>query len=226
MFNLQDIFTEFNSKKYEPSINVKQFERNLSYAKFNTIPIDDTIPVFVIEPDINNGPWIAGGAPLQWYQNKSVKQGDIDVFCRNKKQADDVIKRVLAHSSRGAGSATFQTDNATTIEFGDPIEKMDSWKIQVITCKYFNSIEEVIKSFDITVCQVATCGYEWIVGPQTVKDINQKSLRFNRYTPDSVKRLTKYWCYGYTPVNGTLSEIMNNQPKWDFSNDEEYANII
>lgn len=229
--SLSDLFVgiekENNENLKKQRDRREQFTKDIVGVKYNTISAKDSLAAAVINPCIAGGPWIAGGAPLLWYQGKEVGDNDIDVFCRNREQADSVIRRIFKYADSGNASHTYRTDNATTISFTDPRDHRTEWKIQVITCKYFNSIQDVINSFDITVCQIATCGDEWILGPQTASDIKNKQLRFNTYTPDSPKRLTKYWSYGYTPVDGTIEAITSNtNTKWDFSKDEEYSNLI
>lgn len=209
---------------------VKKEELGKVLQKYKTVHPYDSLPVNIIKPDIDEGPWIAGGACLKWIQNQPVgRHSDIDVFCKNEHQAKKLIDYITNHlglknHNNGYTQKLFKTDNATT--FGIEANRMH-WKIQIITCDYFNNIQEVINRFDITVCQVATTGNEWILGEKTAKDINQRNLRFNKITNAAPKRLIKYWCYGYTPVPGTIEAIQNHsQCNWDFTNDEEYANAL
>ncbi len=197
--------------------------------KYKTVHFNDYLPINIIKPDIDEGPWIAGGACLKWIQNQPVgKYSDIDVFCKNEQQAKELIDYIANHlglkNHNGYTQKLFESKNATTFSID---ANYNHWKIQVITCNYFNSIQEVIDLFDLSVCQVATTGNEWILGEKTAKDINQRNLRFNKITSAAPKRLIKYWTYGYTPVSGTI-EVIQNHPdcNWDFTNDEEYANAL
>jgi hypothetical protein len=200
---------------------------------FSVVHPNDYLPVTIIQPNLNNGPWIAGGAALSWYQGLPINEGDIDVFCKNPQQAKkliDYIDNLELDFFNGYKTCVSKTDNAVTYHIelvNSKSSDNDYWKIQIITCKYFSSIQEVIDSFDITVCQVATCGYEWILGDKTAKDINDRNLRFNHLTKDSPKRLVKYWCYGYIPNTDTLESVQNNEvSNWDFSADEDYNNAF
>lgn len=222
------------------SINIVGTSKHLDYwpvvkkelgllFNFQTVHEEDQLPVNIIEPDLKNGPWIAGGACLRWFQNKPVgKHSDIDVFCKNEKQAEKLIDyiRHIGLSTHGNGSAhvIIKTDNACTFSIN---ANNKDWKIQVITCKYFNTIQEVIDNFDISVCQVATTGNEWILGNNTAKDINSHSLRFNYISKQSPKRLIKYWTYGFIPIPGTISMIQQHKDSsWDFICDDDYANTF
>lgn len=201
--------------------------KRIKESEYPCVHKNDWIPVSVINPDMVNGPWIAGGAALAWFKNEPVGSNkDIDVFCRDADQARKVIAHIKSIFVDGHYDASdiFVTDNATTVS----ARKDGDWKIQVITCNYFNSIEDVIASFDLTVCQVGTDGHNWILGKDTAKDIRQKNLRFNIITPQTIKRLVKYWTYGYIPVEGTIEKIQQSRTAClnDFSKDEEYSNVF
>jgi len=190
-----------------------------------TIPIDDHEAVSAIEPDLVNGPWIAGGAPLRWYQNQLVGDSDIDVFCANAAQAAKVIEQIKSYNRF---SVKYESDNAITIGFSKKGEYVSHWTIQIITRRYFSNIQEVINSFDISVCQIGTTGNSWHLGSNTAGDIRQKNLRFNvPLQQDTLKRLTKYWVYGYRPVPGTIEMIRDNPvAKWQFSDHGDYENAF
>jgi len=221
MVDLTNIFNEFidegdnfqSTAIVEPAVSI-----------YPCVNPGDHEPVSVIEPDLKRGPWIAGGAALRWYQDRSVGENDIDVFCRDHGQAQSVIERIKSYNRF---CVKHESDNAFTIDY----HRKDSWEkrwcIQMITRRYFPDIESVIESFDLSVCQIATTGNEWVLGDQTARDIREHRLRFvGDLQPDALKRLVKYWCYGYRPVEGTIEAIQNNeQANWRFSEDGEYENV-
>lgn len=194
---------------------------------FVTVHPSDYLPVTIIQPDINDGPWIAGGACLRWIQNRPVGEHcDIDVFCKNEKQAKKLIKDITETGLKkynGDINIVIKTDNAVTFNVRADNQE---WKIQVITCKYFDNIKDVISHFDITVCQIGTTGNNWVLGERTAKDINNRALRFNHITKYAPKRLIKYWTYGYNPVPSTIEAIQSFGITHDFLNDEEYSNVL
>jgi hypothetical protein len=201
-----------------------------SLARYPTVHKDDQLPVNIIKPDMKNGPWIAGGACLRWFQNKPVGEHcDIDVFCKNEKQAAGLIDYIKHHlgltkHKNGYTRVIIETKNACTFNLTADFQ---NWKLQIITCRYFDNIQEVIDNFDISVCQIATTGREWILGEHTAKDINQRNLRFNHITHHAPKRLIKYWTYGFTPVPGTIEAIQDNtEITWNFSLTEDYDNTL
>ena len=201
--------------------------------EFPVVHGDDLYPVSVIEPDLAEGPWIAGGAPLRWYENRPVGSSDIDVFCRNSQQAKSVIKRIKDLTSYRAA----KTNNAQTYKLYQEEEiygkatghVTKEWAIQIITCNYYESAQQVVDRFDITVCQIATAGTEWVLGKNTAADIRNRRLRFadQILAPDAVKRLVKYWTYGYRPDPGMIATIINNpDAAWSFDLAEDYDQLF
>ena len=47
-------------------------ELSKSLLLYPTVHKEDQLPVNIIMPDLNTGPWIAGGACLRWFQNNPV----------------------------------------------------------------------------------------------------------------------------------------------------------
>jgi hypothetical protein len=220
------LFDEIYGK--EPKPLKKELWKEL--YKYPTVHNEDQLPVNIIKPDLKNGPWIAGGACLRWFQNIPVgEHSDIDVFCKNEKQAENLIDYIknhlgLAHYHNGHAHVVIKTANACT--FNIHANSRD-WKVQIITCKYFDTIKEVIDNFDISVCQLATAGNEWILGDNTAKDIHERNLRFNHITKQAPKRLIKYWTYGFNPVEGTIEAIQEHKDSsWDFAGEDDYANTF
>ena len=194
-------------------------------GEYPTVHRDDVEAVSIIEPDLKQGPWIAGGAPLRWYQGLPVGESDIDIFCRDARQAQAVIEHIKSY---GRYSVKHESENALTISYHKLSNWSDSRTLQVITRRYFSSLEEVIDNFDISVCQIGTTGTEWVMGKNAARDIRERNLRFvDPLMPDAVKRLTKYWVYGYRPVPGTVEAISKNPDAvWKFDNMGDYDNAF
>jgi hypothetical protein len=223
MANLLDIFS-FESLDETPTYQSVGKDPAM-IIDYPVVPEDDQEAVSIIQPDLKKGPWIAGGAPLRWYQGNTVSENDIDVFCFNTKQAEEVIQRIK-HYKRF--HIKHESENAVTIEYHKVDEWNKKWTIQIITRRYFSSLDEVLDNFDITVCQIGTCGNEWVMKPNTARDIRERNLRFTHpLHPDALKRLTKYWVYGYRPVPGTIESIQNNPDAvWKFSETGDYENAF
>ena len=217
LFDLLDDFSVFDTGES----NGKNKPSSEKYPLVNSI---DQEPINVIDPNWANGPWIAGGAVLRWYQGQPVGESDIDVFCSSALQADTLIATIKSY---GRYTTKFESENATTLSYtshhGDK-----HWTLQIIKRRFFSSAEEIIDNFDISVCKLATDGKNLSLGSNTAKDIREKNLRFQMpLQPDALKRLTKYWTYGYRPVEGTIESIQNNPVgKWHFNSDEDYHNAF
>lgn len=216
-FDLKKLFSDFEETVHANS------GKDVDLMVFNTIHADDIEPVSIVNPNLERGPWIAGGACLRWYQGLPVGESDIDVFCANAKQASDVIEAVKSY---GRFSTKFESENAVTLDYFG--KDNGRWTIQVITRRYFASLDDVINSFDMTVCEIGTCGSEWQMGPFTARDIREKNLRFKQpLAPEAVKRMVKYWTYGYRPVDGLIEAVQENPVgRWTFTNDEDYNNAF
>jgi hypothetical protein len=216
------IFRELDFSLTDTSIDSKRPVEILDYP---VIHKDDLEPVSIIQPDLEHGPWIAGGACLQWYQEQSVGENDIDVFCSSAAQARQVIDRIKSY---GRFQVKYESDNAVTIQYNCKHDYIKSWTLQIITRRFFNSVEDVINNFDISVCEVGTGGQEWIVGNFTARDIRERNLRFKLpLQPDAAKRMVKYWVYGYRPVDGVMDAVRHNPiAKWKFTQEEEYNNAF
>lgn len=226
MTNIFSVFEdddfEFGSTNNQSQINS---DKKLDIVDFATIHKQDSEAATAIWPSDKNGPWIAGGACLRWFQGQPVGENDIDVFCRDSIQAQQVIDQI---KSFGRYQIKFQSENAVTLLHHSKDRNDRSWTIQVITRRYFKSLQEVIDSFDITVCEIGTGGNEWLLGQSTARDIRERNLRFNLpLQPDAAKRLTKYWTYGYRPVPGTVAMVCANPAaRWAFSETEDYQNAF
>ena len=198
-------------------------KKKVPYTIYRSVHHYDNEPVAIVEPNLEHGPWIAGGACLRWYQGQPVGDSDIDVFCANAKQAADLISRIKSY---GRYTVKYESENAVTLNYrSEESGSSDTWIIQVITKRYYTSVKEIVDNFDVSVCQLGTAGFDWEIGEHTARDIREKNLRMNiPLHPDAVKRLSKYWTYGYRPVPGLLDAIVSNPVgKWEFNPSEDYT---
>jgi len=181
---------------------------------------DDQEPVRVICPT-EQGPFIAGGACLQWYQHKPVEQADIDIFCVDKHQVNELRNRLLDQSNL---QEKYHTENAFTYLYVSKSKIRRFWTVQIITKRFYDRLDDVINNFDISVCQIGTDGTNWAMGKHTASDIRNKILRMNYpLQPQAAKRLVKYCTYGYRPVDGLIEDIVHNDMStWKFTSMEEY----
>lgn len=221
---LSDIFEDFDFSKYPAPEVSSNHGKAIDVILFPCVHRDDQEPVNLIAPDLKQGPWIAGGAALRWYQNQPVGDNDIDVFCASAEQAQSIIDNIRSY---GRYTNKFDSENATTLGYWDK-ENKKNWTIQIIKRRYFTSLKDVIDNFDITVCQIGTAGNDWLLNKDTARDIRERNLRFRMpLQPDAAKRLSKYWTYGYRPVDGLLDAVRTNPiAKKEFQIDGDYENAF
>jgi len=94
-------------------------------------------------------------------------------------------------------------------------------KIQLIKSRYHDDYKELINTFDISVCQVATDGDSWWVGDYFIRDLRDRRLRMVHQNAHSLKRMIKYWAYGFTPDDETIQSVIDyNDTQWTFDNVE------
>lgn len=180
---------------------------------------EDKPLVRIISPSVT-GPWIAGGAPLRWSKGYSVELSDIDVFFKNESQFQELYRKLKADD----WYETFTSDNAITM-------KDMSWRsnrkpfnqtVQLIRKKYYDWAEQVIDSFDLSVCQVAYDGYKFIYGETTKEDIDNKIVRSVHRNDHILKRTIKYMLYGFAPDQSVIDAIKEDTTLTDFTGLHDY----
>lgn len=215
---LASIFSDFIAIETPTKSSKIESVKKLFYP---TVHPDDYYPVSVIEPNMDNGPWIAGGAVMRWFQNDTVELSDIDVFCASEAQFE-MLRHRMQVDYKDICNLRFTTDNALTYDvfaYDGGVQK--SWTIQLIKKHYFDSADAVLDKFDITACQFITDGFSTQHGPTAVQDLNQKKLRFRQVKPDSLKRYIKYMAYGFRPDPGLFDQIVNqSDAQWQYSTAE------
>lgn len=197
------------------------------------VPKHDQWVIELIAPDLSNGPWIAGGSVIRWYQGLPVELHDIDVFFRNRKQFDDLKNQLVGRSNNLLSKLSFGAlttySNWQLIYSSESAETYktinNEFLVQLIQSKFYTSIDEVLNGFDITASKIATDGKYWYSNhPLTEQHIQNRVLDMDTIQHKSaIKRLLKYWAYGYQPTARTLNLIESqNQLNTDFANDIEY----
>ena len=169
------------------------------------------------------GPWIAGGACLAWYQNLPCTT-DIDVYFNSHRQFTMVYDYIVHNQKMFNVTDQHKTANAITLTLNSPTLERSLPKVQLINKQFFNSTQEIIDTFDITVCQIAWDGSGLTVGNHFVQDVAERNLRFSKFSPASHKRLLKYICYGYEPVEGCIEDLVDSEDiDWETKGSDHYA---
>lgn len=187
------------------------------------IPVQDLAIIKLIKPNFVTGPWIAGGSVIQWYNGNPVNDHDVDVFFQNQAQYTQVRDRIQLYlndkDTLGLScSLIFTSPNAETF-------KIHSHTVQLIKARFYSSVTELLDRFDIIACKIATDGHTWFSNhSQTEKHIQKSILDMDKIVSDSaVKRLFKYWIYGFQPTESLIQRIQSCQElNTNFSNSSDY----
>lgn len=189
-----DLKFEYNIPMKLEKIPLNKFLSHLT----NISPLEYLIEL--LPKCTENGPWIAGGCLHRTYRKLPLTNADVDVFFKNKEQFEQFVSAISLTSlfSGYTIESTIYSEWHCTLT----IKYMDvDWKIQCVTFKYFDNIEELFKSFDINVCRIAYDGTNVIYENGVLNQINNNKLKFNEgsiyYPSVTLKRLVKYVKMGY-----------------------------
>lgn len=142
--------------------------------------------------------WIAGGAIRQWFNDGELVT-DIDVFGKNQESLDNFISEKL-----WAAKKISEQNHLSSFSLNGQL-------IQVIKYNYYDSIHNLLDSFDFTVCQFAWDGKTVYSTEAAIVSVLRKHLRVHQITKelaaDSLRRAFKYQRKGYIPCLGTLKDI-------------------
>jgi hypothetical protein len=162
------------------------------------------------------GPWLAGGALRRTLAGQSL-DSDYDFFFASQEQFDEFCKQV---KERG-GWQISKNEHNTTLKMPsvapEPIGEdeftpyLPEIEVQAITTRWYASLEDVLDSFDFTICQFGYDGETLVCGDYSLWDLGRKRLVPHRLTfaVASLRRLMKYARQGYTICSGGLADILN-----------------
>lgn len=207
-----------------------------------------TVSVFktikAINPNLETGPWIAGGAARLLFTRNFSPTHDIDVFFKDEEQFLSLKEQLSANKNY---SLAISTDNASTfmvvydtdMPYVDYIRMIDDphyihdltdtnykkkpasynmpIRVQLIKNKFYSSVHDVLNSFDITVCQFATDGYSIVYGKNSIRDLYDNTLRFNVYNNNALKRYVKYRSYGFKDKTNELKRLLETVDQHEVS---------
>lgn len=156
------------------------------------------------------GPWVAGGSVRRTLSGEKFDT-DIDFFFRSEDQYKEFIEDAIGLGSVLKGS----NDKNTSMVFpavhgnGDVID-LPELKVQAIKFRFYDSIEEVLDSFDFTLSQFGYDGSDVYASDWALWDVARKRIVPHKITfgTSSLRRLLKYGKQGYTACAGALSEIL------------------
>lgn len=164
------------------------------------------------------GPWLAGGAVRKTIQSVSL-DSDFDFFFKSQEQLDNFADGLR---ECGARMLTQNDKNEKWIlpsSIPEDVEGegiyLPEMEIQLIKFRWYETAEEVIDSFDFTLCQFAYDGEHLFMSDFALWDVARKKLVPHKITfgTSSLRRLMKYGNQGFTVCGGCLAEILEQVAK-------------
>ena len=152
-----------------------------------------------IDLDIDNGPWIAGGAARKIWSHDAWIASDIDFFFSSSQQLDNFKKSLkskykILQTHVGTNSITFKVVHKRNW-FGKRLCE-DDYIFQAIFKYYPNDLNELFSTFDLSVCQFACDGKEIFASELAVTDCSNNMNTVLKTT--TAARILKYASYGFT----------------------------
>lgn len=165
----------------------------------NLVKIDKT-QLLGAKPDLpfpKDG-WIAGGAIRGWFSG-TEKLVDIDIFFNSEEACNSYSIEVLKRKN---------------LLNANPNAETYSWngtRVQCIRRAWYPTKEDLLDSFDFTVCQFVWDGIDVYATPEAIVSVLRNHLgahNINKeFAVDSLRRAFKYCKRGYHPCNGTIEKI-------------------
>jgi hypothetical protein len=149
------------------------------------------------------GPWIAGGAIRRTIMGKEP-ESDFDFFFRDADQLGTFADGLLERGYRKVRETEHH------IQFrGAPNGGVER-DVQLIRFKYYQSAEDVIDSFDFTICMVAFDGETLTAGEYALFDLGRQTLAIHQVTfpVSTMRRMIKYTKQGFRACPGAMATIL------------------
>lgn len=156
-----------------------------------------------------SGVWLAGGTLRRVYLNQS--DNDIDLFFTSKEAFENYRQQFEAVNIMATKKTT---DSNITYKLSDDL---GGYKVQLIHIKYYPTLEELLNSFDFTLCMAAwdlSTGKVYTT-PECLDAWNKKQIVINKisYAVSSVRRIIKYVNQGFylcpLQIEALLDQVVN-----------------
>ncbi len=186
------------------------------YLGDNNAELDLLTTLLFHLPSLKDVGWLAGGA-LRRLITKQKLDSDFDFFFKSPDSFEGFYKGIKSCKNIKVQKEFRNEHNITLIvnvvgsEDGE-LEIIEGLKLQLINIQYYNTIEEVLESFDYTLCQVALDDGNLVLGDTTLWDLGNKRIVINKitYPVASLRRLLKYTNQGYYACQGCLTGLLSS----------------
>lgn len=183
---------EFSLRAFFNRSSDKDFSDTTFFKVLKEIPV---------QPNFS-GPWLGGGAIRRTISDQEP-DSDFDFFFKDEAQLKTSIDKMIDdgwHQSK-------ETDHH--VEFHKKIGD-NNRKVQFIRFKYYSNPEEVIDSFDFTICQFVYDGISLYCSDTALWDLARKRLVINKvtYAVSTLRRIIKYTNQGFYACGGCLTDML------------------
>lgn len=161
--------------------------------------IKKSIPQFILDV-LTDKIVLAGGAARAIFTKEPIH--DFDLFVNTDQEVYDLEKYFIGLN----GTLKFKCpkNELTTVVVQDA-------KIQIIKVAQFKNIDELLDSFDFTVCLFATNGSQlFVLHQEVLRHAKNKWLLLHKltYPTATLKRTAKYIKYGYYATSKLYQDIV------------------
>lgn len=214
--------TYFNDTLEQEESNITS---NISLCNFHTYDLDKLLLRSGIDITLfdkimealpvvsSNGPWLGGGALRRLLSGTDIFGSDFDFFFASKEQMDDFEKELVDNCLQV--ESVHKTKNAITYKGKIKLENESDCErkdiiIQLININYYNKVDDLLDSFDFTICQFAWDGKNLHCGEYSLWDLARKKLAVHKitYPVASVRRMIKYTKQDFYACSGCIKKIL------------------
>ena len=165
---------------------------------------NDTLQYFLkrcpISLDINDGPWLAGGSILRWFNNE--EEADYDIFFNDGEQLDKAKTTMF--------NAGYNMEDSSSYAYTYRHHSKE-FTIQLCFKEFYNTPKEVIDSFDFKVCKWICANNMILSYNKTIDHAQRKEIVIDKIQNAAymLQRLFKYNKRGYTFDDSQIRYILH-----------------
>lgn len=169
---------------------------------------------------MDGGPWVAGGAVRRIHEGAGLRFSDVDVFFPNDQMhawAVQFFADRMFHKQGWSPIHIVERREAPMSTTFDVLFDGEKIPIQLVSKKYFPTMEAVLDDFDFTLAMWGTDGEVMVYDERAPRDLEAKSLVLHQF-PKRPKpnRLAKYVAQGFVPAPGVLAHMLGAHIKADW----------
>lgn len=163
------------------------------------------------------GPWVSGSAVRKMLIGQPIDT-DIDLFFSSQAQFD-IWDGYMKEVTKGTVQP-MSTPNQKTYHY--TIDDK-SYKIQLITKRWYSDRKDLLDSFDFTICQFLYDSEGFAVGQHSLNHLKAKELVIHKvtYPISTFRRFIKYVNEGFMLPNDTILEFLDDYKECDYDPSEE-----